>query len=267
MTVAATGIFQKNLLSMSRDTIYQQNESTGDFSFNDQVAEVFDDMVNRSVPLYSTVIDGIARLLNQQQQEQMTVYDLGCSTGTTLLELSRRLDHKSLRLIGIDNAPAMLARARRKAAMFSKTEALVFQEGDISSCPLPGADVILCNYTLQFTRPPVRHALVQRFFQALPEGGLLIISEKILANGPFNRRFINIYHDFKRQQGYSELEIAAKREALENVLVPFSVEENIELLKQAGFAHVEIFCKWFNFVSIVALKNVPSPTRRSGMTA
>lgn len=246
---------------MSRDTIYQQTESTGDFSFNDQVAEVFDDMVNRSVPLYSTVIDGVARLLNQQQQEQLTVYDLGCSTGTTLLELSRRLHHTSLRLIGIDNAPAMLTRARRKAAMFSKTDALSFKEGDISTCPLPGADVILCNYTLQFTRPPVRQALVQRFFQALPEGGLLIISEKVLANSPLNRCFIDIYHDFKRQQGYSELEIAAKREALENVLIPFSVEENIELLREAGFSHVEIFCKWFNFASIVALKDTAQAAR------
>ncbi len=243
---------------MSKDTIYQYTESTTDFSFNDQVAEVFDDMVNRSVPLYSTVIDAVARLLNQQQQEQLTVYDLGCSTGTTLLELSRRLQHKSLQLIGIDNAPAMLARARRKAAMFSKTDVLFFREDDISTCPLTGADVILCNYTLQFTRPPVRHALVQRFFEALPDGGLLIISEKVLANGPFNRRFIDIYHDFKRRQGYSELEISAKREALENVLVPFSVEENIELLREAGFSHVEVFCKWFNFASIVALKQESS---------
>ena len=239
---------------MSKDTLYQHSESIGDFSFNDQVAEVFDDMVNRSVPLYATAIDAVAQLLNQKQQKQLTVYDLGCSTGTTLLELSRRLHHESLHLIGIDNAPAMLTRARRKAAMFSKTDALSFREDDLSTCSLEGADVILCNYTLQFTRPPVRHRLVHRFFQALPKGGLLIISEKVLAGGPFNRRFIEIYHDFKRRQGYSELEISAKREALENVLVPFSVEENIDLLKQAGFSHVEIFCKWFNFASIVALK-------------
>ncbi len=243
---------------MSKDTIYQHMQSTTDFSFNDQVAEVFDDMVNRSVPLYSTVIDAIAQMLNRKQLEQLTVYDLGCATGTTLLELSRRLEHNSLQLIGIDNAPAMLTRARRKAAMFSKTDILSFREDDISTCPLTGADVILCNYTLQFTRPPVRHALVQRFFEALPDGGLLIISEKVLAGGPFNRRFIDIYHDFKRRQGYSELEISAKREALENVLVPFSVEENIELLRAAGFSHVEVFCKWFNFASIVALKQESS---------
>jgi tRNA (cmo5U34)-methyltransferase len=239
---------------MSKDFLYKQKQTKEDFTFNDQVAEVFDDMVDRSVPLYSTVIDAIAQLLDQLNREQLTVYDLGCSTGTTLLELSRRLHHRSLKLIGIDNAPAMLARAQAKAAMFSKTGCITFQKGDITACPLPGADVILCNYTLQFTRPVVRQTLLQRLFQALPAGGMLIVSEKVLTGGSFNRKFIEIYHNFKRQQGYSELEISAKREALENILIPFTVEENITLLKQVGFNEVEIFCKWFNFASFVAIK-------------
>lgn len=239
---------------MKKDTLYQHIETKESFAFNDQVAEVFDDMVNRSVPLYDTVIDSIALLLNQQEQEPLTVYDLGCSTGTTLIELSRRLHHKTLHLIGVDNAPAMLARARRKTAMFNRTDGITFRKEDITTCPLPGADVILCNYTLQFIRPPVRPAMVKRLYQALPAGGILIVCEKVLAMGQFNRSFIDIYHEFKRRQGYSELEISAKREALENVLVPFSVEENFSLLKEAGFSHIEIFCKWFNFTSFAAIK-------------
>jgi tRNA (cmo5U34)-methyltransferase len=239
---------------MGRDNIFQQNEIKEDFTFNDQVAEVFDDMVHRSVPLYGTVIDAIARLLNQKFQRRLTVYDLGCSTGTTLIELSRKLHHEQLRLIGIDNAPSMLKKAQRKAAMFSKTGCLSFREGDLASCELPDADAILCNYTLQFIRPVVRRPVIEKFYQALPPGGMLIVCEKILAEGAFHRSFIDIYHDFKRQQGYSELEIATKREALENVLVPFTVEENMQLLKETGFTEVEIFCKWFNFASFVALK-------------
>jgi len=239
---------------MDKDILYKHGETNEDFTFNDQVADVFDDMVDRSVPLYNTVIDAIAQLLNAKDQTRLTVYDLGCSTGTTLLELSRRLHHKPLHLIGIDNSPAMLKKAQAKAARFARTSSISFQEGDITSCPLPNADVILCNYTLQFTRPVVRSALVKRLFQALPENGLLIISEKVLAGGSFNRDFIDIYHEFKRRQGYSELEIAAKREALENVLVPFTVEENIKLCQQAGFSEVEISCKWFNFASFVAIK-------------
>ncbi len=239
---------------MNRDNIFQQNEIKEDFTFNDQVAEVFDDMVHRSVPLYGIVIDAISRLLNQKSQDRLTVYDLGCSTGTTLLELSRKLHHEQLQLIGIDNAPSMLKRAKRKAAMFSKTGCLSFREGDLTNCKLPDADVILCNYTMQFIRPVIRRLVIEKFYQALPAGGMLIVCEKILAEGAFHRSFIDIYHDFKRQQGYSELEIATKREALENVLIPFTMEENMQLLKETGFTEVEVFCKWFNFASFVALK-------------
>lgn len=239
---------------MSKDNIFQQDKIKEDFSFNDQVAEVFDDMVHRSVPLYGTVIDAIAHLLNQKTQSRMTVYDLGCSTGTTLLELSRKLHHEQLQLIGIDNAPSMLKRAQRKTAMFSKTGCLSFRQGDLTNCELPGADVILCTYTLQFIRPVARREIIEKFYRALPPGGMLIVCEKVLAGGSFHRSFIDIYHGFKRRQGYSELEIAAKRESLENVLVPFTVEENMQLLKKAGFSEVEIFCKWFNFASFVALK-------------
>ena len=240
---------------MSRDNIFQHDDIKEDFTFNDKVAEVFDDMVHRSVPLYETVIDAIARLLDHHFKQQLTIYDLGCSTGTTLLELSRRLHHPRLRLIGIDNAPSMLEKARRKAAMFSKTDALTFQLGDITSCPLPEADAILCNYTLQFIRPPVRRVVVDRLYNALGPGGLLIVCEKVLADGVFHRPFIEIYHDFKREHGYSELEIAAKRESLENVLIPFTTADNISLLQEAGFSQVEIFCKWFNFASFVAVKD------------
>jgi len=239
---------------MSKDDIFQKQKIKEDFTFNDQVAEVFDDMVHRSVPLYGTVIEAIALILNQKKSARLTIYDLGCSTGTTLLELSHRLHHRQLQLIGIDNSPSMLNKAKRKAAMFSTTDCLSFREGDLTSCKLPDADAILCNYTLQFVRPVVRRAVIRRFYQALPKGGILIVCEKTLARGTFHRSFIDIYHHFKRQQGYSELEIAAKREALENVLIPFTVEENMQLLAGAGFAEVEIFCKWFNFASFVARK-------------
>jgi tRNA (cmo5U34)-methyltransferase len=238
----------------SRDTLYRLGNCTDSFTFNDKVAEVFDDMVNRSVPLYGTVIDAITRLLNHHFSGSLTLYDLGCSTGTTLLELSRRLNHDPLTMIGIDNAPPMLAKARRKAGLYRRTGSLVFQKGDITTCSIEDANAILCNYTLQFVRPQVRAQVVRRIYEALPPGGLFILCEKVLAKGAFQHPFIEIYHDFKRDQGYSELEIAAKREALENVLIPFTVDDNLALLEKAGFAEVEIFCRWFNFAALVALK-------------
>ena len=237
------------------DTLFASGEVAEDFAFTERVAEVFDDMLSRSIPHYRTVIDGMAQLLAELLPDRATVYDLGCSTGTTLLELSRCLVAKQFRYIGIDNAQAMLEKARNKSAMFSKSNQLTFQQGDITTCPMPDVAGIVCNYTMQFLRPVTRQAFVRRLYAGLPQGGVLLLSEKSIAHSSLlNRAFIGIYHDFKRQQGYSELEIAAKREALENVLVPFSLEENIAMLRQAGFGEIEVFFKWFNFSSLVAIK-------------
>ena len=240
---------------MTEDTLYSFGTITEDFTFNERVAEVFDDMLNRSIPYYRTVIEAMAQLLASLLPPGATLYDLGCSTGTTLIELSRRLPERHFSFIGIDNAPPMLEKARRKSAMFGKSSVLEFRQDDITTCPLPDASGILCNYTLQFLRPLTRQTFVTRLYDSLPPGGVLLLSEKTVAQSRrINREFIATYHAFKRQQGYSELEIAAKREALENVLVPFSLEENMAMLRQAGFGEVETFFKWFNFASLVAVK-------------
>ncbi len=240
---------------MKRDQLYDIHQVQEDFSFNDQVAEVFDDMLHRSVPFYGAVVDGIIGLLERFCPPGAEVYDLGCSTGNLLLEIARRLPDLNLHLTGIDNAPAMLNKARKKAEMFSKSELICFQEQDITLFEPRNVDVIICNYTLQFIRPMIRLEFLTRLQKALRPGGLLIISEKVINHdNRLNREFISMYHRFKRNCGYSELEIAAKREALENVLIPFSITENRELLQQAGFSKVETFFQWFNFCSFVAIR-------------
>ncbi|NLX17876.1 MAG: carboxy-S-adenosyl-L-methionine synthase CmoA [Desulfobulbus sp.] len=238
-----------------QDTLFASGVIAEDFTFNEHVAAVFDDMLDRSIPCYRLVIDAMAQILSCHLQPGTTVYDLGCSTGTTIFELTRRLPGMELTFIGIDNAPAMVAKARTKSAQYSKNHDIHFKECDITSCSLPGAGAILCNYTLQFLRPLARQSFINRIFAALPSGGVFILSEKTIAlSSRLNRDFIEIYHSFKKQQGYSELEIAAKREALENVLIPFTIRENTALLEQAGFSEIEPFFTWFNFSSIVALK-------------
>ena len=244
---------------MNNDKLYSSGKVTEDFSFNDQVAEIFDDMLDRSVPHYQTVIKTTAAMILQLAEPESVIYDLGCSTGSTLLELSRLLPDMNLRFIGLDNAPAMLEKAQRKAEMFGKSSVIEFQQQDITdtglSQALQGADIILCNYTMQFIRPMLRQDFVNRLAASLPTGGLLFISEKIISkHSRLNRTFIDLYHDFKRDQGYSELEIAAKREALENVLIPFTPEENMNLLRASGFEEAEMFFRWINFASFVALK-------------
>jgi tRNA (cmo5U34)-methyltransferase len=240
---------------MSRDKLFRNGESAGDFQFNARVADVFDDMLARSVPSYAGVIAMSCELLTHFLRPGDRIYDLGCSTGNTLLELARHLEPFEPVYIGIDRSPAMIDKATRKAELFSKADRIRFLEADITGVALQEAGAVILNYTLQFVRPLHRLEFLQKLHTALRPGGVLIMSEKVISPQPLlNRTFIDIHLDFKRDQGYSEIEIAKKREALENVLIPFSIEENRSMLEKAGFATIETFYQWFNFVSWVAVK-------------
>ncbi len=240
---------------MPKDDIFQNNSIDKDFQFNERVAEVFDDMLDRSVPCYRQVIDMTSRILGQLLQPDDTVYDLGCSTGSTLIELSRKLDHLKLHFIGVDNSASMIQKAIRKAEMYTKTERIKFVEKDINDLVIEGAGAVMLNYTMQFIRPMLRQDFLSKVHSFLRPGGVLVLSEKVVSHDPLlNRTFIECHHQFKKEQGYSEMEIAKKREALENVLIPFSIEENRTMLAGAGFTHIETFFQWFNFASFVAIK-------------
>ena len=238
-----------------KDRLYQADTVPEDFDFNERVVEVFDDMLDRSIPCYKNVIAETSRLLAAHLQPGDTVCDLGCATGTALLYFAKVLADHQLRFLGIDNSPAMLAKARLKSEFYVSDELVSFQQADINDIDHQGIGAFVLNYTLQFIRPVVRPSLIQRLFDNLRPGGLLIMSEKtVLEDKKLNRTFIDIHHDFKREQGYSDLEIARKREALENILIPFTRQENSELLTKAGFSPVTTFFQWFNFSSFVAIK-------------
>ncbi|MBU0483328.1 MAG: carboxy-S-adenosyl-L-methionine synthase CmoA [Proteobacteria bacterium] len=240
---------------MNKDEIYKNKEVKEDFRFNRQVAEVFDDMLSRSVPCYGQVMDLSTRILTQKLQPGDTIFDLGCSTGTTLIELARRLPQEDLQFVGFDNSAAMIGKASSKAEMYTMKDRLNFIEQDITELDLQDGGAIIMNYTLQFIRPMMRQEFIKKIRTFLRPGGVLIISEKVISHDPMlNRTFIDLYLDFKRESGYSELEISRKREAMENILIPFSVEENLTLMKDAGFSSVETFFRWFNFSSFVAIK-------------
>lgn len=239
----------------SKDRLYQVDTVPEDFDFNERIVEVFDDMLDRSIPCYRSVIKESARLLAAYLEPGDSVCDLGCATGTTLFFLIEELAACDLSFVGLDSSPAMLSKARLKAEFYAPDGAIEFRQEDITTLERPGTGAFILNYTLQFVRPVLRQALIQRLYDNLRPGGLLLLSEKtILEDKRLNRTYIEIYHDFKREQGYSELEIARKREALENILIPFSAAENNLLLQQAGFAPISTFFQWFNFSSFVALK-------------
>ena len=240
---------------MARDTLFDNKSPAEKFEFNERVADVFDDMLDRSVPFYKQVIGMTAEILGRSLQAGDTVYDLGCSTGTTLIALARKLESKNLKFIGIDNSKAMLDKAIRKAEMFSMADRIDFIETDITQADLSGAGGIILNYTLQFIKPSTRSEFLKNIYNGLHGNGALILSEKVVClDKELDQQFMDSYHRYKMRRGYSELEISNKREALENVLVPLTIQENSDLLVQAGFTSVETFFQWFNFVSFVANK-------------
>ena len=238
-----------------KDSLFQIKQIAEDFVFNEQVAQVFDDMLYRSVPFYDEVILAIARIIRATLTNGNSIVDLGCATGSTLMRLSSLLSDCSFQYTGIDNSLAMLKKAQTKAAMFSKQKCVNFVHGNLMEMELPEASAFVLNYTLQFIRPLHREKFLSRLFTKLRPGGICILSEKTISHhSGLNRSFIDIYHGFKQEKGYSELEIAKKREALENVLIPCSLEENRSLLQAAGFVEIEPFFQWFNFVSFLAVK-------------
>jgi len=222
------------------------------FEFDEQIAAVFDDMLKRSVPFYDEAMALTKRFALAYLKEGGRLYDLGCSTASTLLNIERDLKAEA-ELIGIDNSPSMLEQAQRKLNVFGSKIRL--EEADIMSYQYQPADVFITNYTLQFIRPPVRETLISKLYEALKPGGVFIFSEKVVSEDKrLNKLLIDGYYDFKKAQGYSEYEIMQKREALENVLIPYTEAENREMAARCGFAHCETIFRWGNFATFIALK-------------
>ncbi len=222
------------------------------FEFDEEVAVVFDDMLSRSVPFYDEAMKLTAHFASININEGERVYDLGCSTASLLLEIERKSKH-DIHLIGIDNSKAMLEQASKKLHAFNSKIELDY--GDILNYDYQEAAVICSNYTLQFVRPPVRADFVKKIYKALKPGGLFIFSEKIISKDTLlNKQMIDTYYDYKKAQGYSEYEIVQKREALENVLIPYTEEENVKMLKDAGFEYCDSIFKWVNFETFIAKK-------------
>jgi tRNA (cmo5U34)-methyltransferase len=230
-------------------------EHVADFVFDKAVAKVFDDMVSRSVPQYREIQRMIVELAGSFATEGSNIYDLGCSTGTTLALLRDSLSTKT-HLFGVDASTAMLDQCRRKFATFDMTRDIDLCCADLDKgIALENASVVSLVLTLMFVRPLNRETLIADIYSGLNENGCLLLVEKVLGErASFNRLFIEHYYAYKRRVGYSELEIAQKREALENVLIPYRLGENIDLLTRAGFRDVDVFFKWYNFAGIVAVK-------------
>jgi len=237
--------------SIMKDTVFKQAIEKK-FEFDEAVASVFDDMLSRSVPFYDEVRKLVIMLILAEQEEGKKVLDLGSSTAKFLLDLNSKMCVK-MKLKGIDNSQAMLDRAMQKCQAFGAEIELEY--ADMLEYDYHKENIIVSNYTLQFIRPMQRIELIQKIYDGLEEGGIFIFSEKIVfEEKKLDKQMIDIYYNYKKEQGYSEYEIAQKREALENVLIPFTIEENKEMCYKAGFKQIETVFQWANFTTFVAKK-------------
>ena len=228
-----------------------------DFTFGKDTAAVFDDMLDRSVPFYAEIQRMLGELAADFAVDGTSVYDLGCSTANTFLAVGAMLRPEiDVRFVGVDSSEDMLRKAEQKLTAVRFPWPYTLTQQDLNdSLHLENGSVALMVLTLQFVRPLNREAVVSSVYRGLNHNGCFLLVEKVLGeHSTFNRLFVNHYYELKRRKGYSDLEIAQKREALENVLIPYRLEENKRLLRHVGFQHVDVFFKWYNFCGIVAIK-------------
>lgn len=235
-----------------RDEIFK-DKLEKQFEFDESVVSVFDDMIDRSVPFYREQISLIAHFASLALSEGGRVYDLGSSTGNVLFELYKSIPSHT-ELIGLDSSLAMIERARLKARAYEACN-IKFLHQDFLEYEFLPSEVMIASWTMQFVRPLMREKMMSKIYQSLEHNGIFLMSEKMVSSDKvLDRLMIERYHQYKATQGYSQIEINQKREALENVLVPYTQEENFSMLKNAGFKSVEILFKWVNFALLIARK-------------
>lgn len=242
-----------------RDRLYRESEGEpGDFVFDERVVRVFPDMIQRSVPGYTLLVPMLAMLARRYAQPGSTLYDLGCSLGAVALAMQDAVRAPGARIVAVDNSEAMIGALRARladGAPAADAPPLELRLQDIEHTPIEDASVTVLNFTLQFVPPARRLDLLRRIAAGTRPGGVLLLSEKIRFDDADEQAAQTAWHhEFKRAQGYSELEIARKREALENVLRPDTLAGHRERLTQAGFTRSVRWYQGFAFVSLVAFR-------------
>lgn len=237
-----------------KDTLFASDQAPKDFVFDEKVAAVFEDMINRSVPGYRTILSMIGVLAKKHYQKGSRIYDLGCSLGGASLAMASELGSDALEIVAVDNSEAMISKLAEKLSA-NDIRSVACLCDDILEMPIEDASVVVLNFTLQFIDPASRQTLMEKIYQGLRPGGILVVSEKILLpDTELNDLMIELYHEFKESQGYSKLEISQKRTALENVLIPETLEQHRARLQKEGFRAFDAWFQCFNFASMVAFK-------------
>ena len=241
---------------MTEDRIFAKAATTaGSFEFNADVAAVFPDMLERSIPGYAASIAAIGTLASRYVLPDTRCYDLGCSLGAATLAMRRGIEVSGCRIIAVDNAPAMLARCREMVAADNSAVEVTVIEDDVQNVDISGASMIVMNYTLQFLPVATRDRMIRKIYAGMVDGGIFVLSEKVLhEDHAAEELLVQMHHEFKRKNAYSDLEISRKRTAIEDVLVPESIATHRARLGRAGFRQSEVWLKHFNFASLIAIR-------------
>ena len=236
--------------------IREDIEQPIDGVFSEEAMTIFESMMNRSVPIYAEIQRMMAELAADHAVEGSDIYDLGCSSGNSMIGLNMTVD-PSIKFIGIDESQDELEKCKSKLMELGFSRDYELRCFDLNKgVSISNASVVVMSLALQFVRPINREKLLRNIYEGLNPGGVLILVEEILAEEErFNRQFLNYYYNYKRRNNFSEQEISQKRASLENVLVPYKLSENITLLKETGFSHCELFFKWYNFAGLIATKD------------
>lgn len=241
---------------IQHDSLYAQPiETIKEFRFDHNVAEVFDDMIKRSVPGYQTIIGAIGLLSELHAQNQSFCYDLGCSLGAAAISMAANINKNNCRIIAVDNSLAMINRCRQILKSVNFPVSIHPVCANVLDIKIRCASVVVLNYILQFIPPECRFNFLRSIYNGLLPGGILILSEKLHFDDPQQQKLHEkMHHLFKKSQGYSALEISQKRTALENILIPDTLLIHRKRLEDAGFASVEVWFQYFNFASLIAVK-------------
>lgn len=244
------------ILDKQKDTLFATPiTNLGDWQFDEKVAEVFPDMIKRSVPGYSNIITMIGMLATRFVTPNSTIYDLGCSLGAATLSIRRNIEAKNCKIIAIDNSAGMVERCQRNVHSYKANTPVEIIKGDILDINIQNASMVVLNFTLQFIALNVRQQLINRIYQGLNPGGVLVLSEKFnFSDEKIGNLLFNMHYDFKRANGYSELEISQKRNMLENSMLTDSISKHKSRLFASGFNHCDLWFQCFNFGSLLAIK-------------
>ncbi|WP_290522393.1 carboxy-S-adenosyl-L-methionine synthase CmoA [Alcanivorax sp.] len=243
-------------MSDQQDNIYATaHQQVARFSFDETVVQVFPDMIRRSVPGYPSIIDMIGVLAARYAQPDTCLYDLGCSLGAATTAMAALTEEQGNSVIAVDNSPAMIEQARVLLDHAGLSNRVSLVEGDVAEMVFEPCSMAVLNFTLQFIAPERRDDFIERLAEATVPGGILVLSEKIRFEDEAEDALqTELHHAFKRNNGYSDLEISQKRTALENVLIPETLAAHEARLRKAGYRHIHVWFRCFNFMSLLAVR-------------